>query len=199
MNRRPHDDVLDLPSALSWVRRAWATLPVAPDRIHARDIEDQSVLGSHRFSAAMWRILTSSAYAVHESAETVQCNHNRLTTASVFDCIDCHGNGFYEHRVTRYRWPMRAALASLAKVPRPSEGSPAPIDTILALAHAGWDPVRAAPLLGIEVVSPDHAVTVQAMFLMNLRRLRDRYSEAPISKTGWVDKSDAQRAAEEAA
>jgi hypothetical protein len=198
MHRRPHDDVMDLPSALSWVRKAWATLPTAPDRIHTRDIEDQSALGSHRFSAAMWRLLTATPYATHESAETVQCNHHRLTTASVFDCVDCQGSGFYEHKVNRYRWPMSAALASLSKMPRPSNGSPAPVDTILALAHAGWDPVRAAPLVGIPIVSADHAETVHALFLMNLRRLRDRYSEAPLARVGWVDKSESQREAEAA-
>jgi hypothetical protein len=197
MNRRPHDDVADLPSALSWLRKAWHNLPVAPARLHDRDIEDGSALGSHRFSAAMWRLLTSSAYATHESAETVPCNHHRLTTASVFDCPDCNGEGFYEHRVTRYRWPMSAALTSLSKMPRPSDGSPAPIDCILALRMTS-DLDHASRLVGIPIVSADHRRTVEAMMLMNLRRLRDRYSEAPLPRVGWVDKSEAQRAAEAA-
>ena len=199
MNRRTHDDVMDLSSALSWVRKAWATLPQAPARLHDRDIEDGSVLGSHRFSSPMWRILTGHPSSEYEAAETVQCNHHRLTTASEYDCPDCQGAGHYEHRVRRYRSPMAAAMSNLSRMRRPSDGTPAPVTTVLALAHAGWDVPRAAELVGITIVSPDHRITVEAMFLMNLRRLRDRYSESPMPRVGWVDKSDAQRAAEEAA
>ena len=199
MSRRPHDDVADWPTALSWLRKAWHTLPVPPSRLHDRDIEDGSVLGSHRFSSPMWRILNGTAYDVQEVAETVQCGHHRLEGDNVYECRDCHGEGWYENRVARYRSPMAAAMSSRAKMPRPSDGTPAPVDYIAALYHSGWQLDRASRMVGVPIVSADHRRTVEAMFLLAVRRLRNKYSEGPLPRVGWVDRSESQRNAEDAA
>ena len=194
MNRRPHDDVIDLPAALSWIRKAWATLPTAPSRLHDRDIEDQSELGSHRFSSPMWRILTGHPSSEYAAAETVQCNHHRLTTASVYDCPDCQGAGHYEHRVRRYRSPMAAALSSLSRGVPPPPGRPRPVDIIVALAWSGWDLDLAAQRLGMPIVSADHRKTIEAMMLMHIRKLYGSYSSGPMARAPkWTDLSDSQR------
>ena len=54
MIRRPHDDVESWPTALSWLRTAWTTLPVAPARLHTRDIDGE--LGQ-RYSPQFVRVL----------------------------------------------------------------------------------------------------------------------------------------------
>jgi hypothetical protein len=197
MNRHP--DVADIHSALSWLRSAWTTLPVPPVRLHDRDIEDGSQLGSHRFSSPMWRILIGRPTDEYEASESVMCGHPRLPSANVFDCPDCHGDGYYEHRVRRYRSPMSAALHRLSKMPSPSDGTPAPMDYILALHSTDWNPYRAAMLLRLQPVSEDHWLTIECMFLNAIRQLHSRYSVGPVARVGWVSKSDAQRAAEEAA
>lgn len=211
MNRRTHDDVADLSSALSWLRKAWHTLPVAPTRLHDRDIEDQSRLGALKFSAAMERLLDAGPYATMTIVEEMPCEHREQDAAKrqqgelcqrcclyAEDGTPISETGVIKARRVRYRWPMAAALTSLSKMPRPSDGTPAPIDCILALRMTP-DLDHAARLVGVPIVSADHRRTVEAMMLMNLRRLRDRYSEAPLPRVGWVDKSEAQRSAEEAA
>ena len=194
-----HAEVADIHSALSWLKAAWTTLPVPPVRLHDRDVEDQSQLGSHRFSSPMWRILVGRPTDEYDASESVMCQHPQLRSGNAFDCPDCQGSGYYEHRVRRYRSPMSAALHRLSKMPSPSDGTPAPMDYILALQSSDWNVWRAAMLLRLSPVSEDHWRTIEAMFLLAIRRLHQRYSVGPVARVGWVDKSDSQRQAEEAA
>jgi hypothetical protein len=192
-----HDDTATLASGLVWLRKSWDTLPVPPVRIHVREIEDGSRLGAHRFSAPMWRIITGRATDEYDATESVMCGHPRLASCSAFDCPDCLGAGFYEHCVRRYRSPMAAALYRLSNVPK--RGGIAPIDYILALYVMAWDVHRAAGLLELRPVSEDHAATIDAMFLLAIRQLHSRFSAGSVARIGWVEKSDAQRNAEDAA
>ena len=209
MNRRPHDDVIDLPAALSWIRKAWATLPTAPSRLHDRDIEDGSELGAHRFSTAFARLILGSTHDVETFTEEKPCDHADQDPEARRQgelCPRCRiynedGEAIAESgRITvqrvQYRSPMAAALSKLAQSPRPSVGTPSPYECVVALAYSAWDVDRAARLVGVPIISDDHRITVQAMFLTNLRRLWHRYTDAPV---GYLDKSDSQRSAEQAA
>jgi hypothetical protein len=194
--RPPHPDVTDYRGALRWLRNAWTTLPVAPVRIHARDIEDGSALGAHRFSAAFWRILNLGPYSTEEVTETDTCYHPRLVGSSIRECPDCSGDGV--HQVTRLRYlsPMSAALSSLSRDVPPPPGRPSGVDVIVALAWSGWDLDIAASRLGMPIVSADHRKTVEALVLMHIRRLHSKYSAGPIARgPSWVDMSEANRSA----
>ena len=196
MGARPvADDVADYFSAVSWLRTAWTTLPVPPTKLHTRDIDGQ--LGQ-RYSAPFARVLSGLGGWRTVTVQDV-CYHPTLprdrygNVSSPFDCGDCNGSGL--HMVTRdvSDHPMYVALSGLARVPRPSNGTPAPIDFIMALAWSGWDLERAARLVGLPIVSDDHRETVRAAFLMNIRRLYGRYSTGPIGR------SESQSKAEDAA
>jgi hypothetical protein len=188
------DEVADYPSALSWLRSAWTTLPMPPAKLHTRDIDGQ--LGQ-RYSTPFARVLSGLGGKREVTVQDI-CYHPPLarqepTKESPYSCRDCLDSGL--HTVIRdlYDNPMYVALAGLAKVVRPSDGTPAPIDFVMALVWSGWDIDRAARLVRIPIVSPDHRITVKAHFLSAIRKLHSRYSTGPIGK------SDSQRAAEDAA
>ncbi len=193
--RRPADDVADYASAVSWLRTAWTTLPVPPARLHTRDIDGQ--LGQ-RYSAAFARVLTGLGGWRSIPVQDV-CYHPTLPRdrygemGSPFDCGDCQGTGLHIVQRDVFDHPMYAALSGLAKVPRPSNGTPAPIDYVMALAWSSWDLGRAATAVGVPIVSADHEVTVRAMFLLSIRKLYGRYS------TGPVGRSESQARADDAA
>ena len=199
--RRPAEEVATLTAALAWLRTAWTTLPVPPAKLHDRDIEELSALGSHRFSAAFARLLDGKPTDTEISEETVTCYHPRLVDRDdVRACPDCSGDGVTKATRVRYRSPMSAALSRLSKMPRPSDGTPAPIDYIIALAAGGWDMRQAAKLLGYHVLSPDHSQTIDAMFLLAIRRLHERYSAGPVGRSvPYTELSEAQRNALDAA
>lgn len=196
MNRRPADDVADYFSAVQWLRTAWTTLPVAPTKLHTRDIDGQ--LGQ-RYSAAFARILNGLGGKRTVPVQDI-CFHPTLPrdrsgdlTGSPFDCGDCQGTGLHVVERELYDHPMYVALASLSKVPRASDGTPAPIDYILCLASASWDLDRAARLVNIPIVSDDHRETVRAMFLLSIRKLYGRFASGPVGR------SESQARAEDAA
>lgn len=199
MRRSPDPDVATYYSALSWLRSAWSTLPVAPQKLHARDIEDGSALGAHRFSSAFWRILTGGPYSTEEVTETDTCHHPRLRVDNVRDCPDCSGDGVHSVTRLRYRSPMSAALSSLSReqvVP----GRPSSVDYIVALAYSGWDIDKASSWLGIPIVSRDHRQTVEATFLLAIRKCHSRYASGPIARgPSWSDLSESQQNAQDAA
>lgn len=58
---------------------------------------------------------------------------------------------------------------------------------------------RAALALRLVAVSDDHGKTIEAMFLLAIRRLHGTYASGPISRPSYVDLSESQRNAEEAA
>lgn len=193
---RTHPDVIDLPSAIGWLQKAWMTLPVPPARLHSREVDGQ--LGPS-FTPAFARILSGSAYDTEVIHETDTCHHPRLIGHDVRTCPDCSGDGVHEVTRERYRSPMAAALVRLSKMPRPSDGTPSPAEFILTLYGAGWDWRFAAIALGLIPVSKDHEETVKAQFLLAIRQLRQRFADGPIGRVSYVDKSDAQRSAEDAA
>jgi hypothetical protein len=197
MIRRPHDDVESWPSALSWLRTAWTTLPVAPARLHTRDIDGE--LGQ-RYSPQFVRILVGLSGWRTVPVQDI-CRHPTLPRTrhgdievSSFECPDCQGSGL--HLVDRdlYDHPMYVALRKLSKVVRSRHGTPAPIDMVMALAWCGWNLDRASGAIGLPIVSPDHRQTVEAMFLLSVRNLHSRYSSGPPPA-----KSQSQQDAESAA
>lgn len=194
------DDTSSLAAAIRWAQSAWSTLPQPPLRLHDRDIEELSQLGSHRFSSPMWRILNSTPWDEEVIDETVTCFHPRLFVRDdPKACPDCRGDNVTTVTRRRYVSPMAAALARLAKVPRPSDGTPSSLILVLALSECDWSVWKAGRLLGLEPVSEDHYKTQEAMFLLALRRLHSRYSSGPVPKVGWVSKSESQQRAEDAA
>jgi hypothetical protein len=90
-------------------------------------------------------------------------------------------------------------MVSLAKIPAPSLGTPSPVQYILALLQAGLEVEPAAYLVRIPIVSDDHRVTVELMFLRAIRQLHSRYSSGPIGGPKWTDMSESQRNAIQAA
>lgn len=226
MNRRPADDVADYFSAVNWLRTAWTTLPVAPAKLHTRDIDGQ--LGQ-RYSAAFakvltglggWRTITVQDICWHPTLP-VWCHDQRFNDApfcqrkqtdpihgmwyegyespheyvgpNPFDCGDCQGTGLHLVQRDVHDHPMYVALAGLAKVPRPSNGTPSPIELVLALAYSGWDLDRAARAAGLPIVSDDHRETVRAMLLLSIRKLYGRFASGPVGR------SESQARAEDAA
>lgn len=196
MTRPPAEEVATYSSALAWLRTAWTTLPVPPTKLHTRDID--GVLGL-AFSAPFARIANGQLGGWRTVQVQDVCYHPTLPrqrgelVGSPFDCGDCGGSGLHmvERQVSHH--PMYVALGGLAKVPRRSDGTPAPIDYIMALAWSGWDLDNAAWLINMPIVSADHRLTVMADFLLAIRKLHSRYSSGPIPK------SDPQRRAEDAA
>lgn len=184
-------------AATAWLAKAWMTLPVPPVRLHSREVDGQ--LGPS-FTPAFARILNGSAHDTEVSHETDTCYHPRLADkGDPRACPDCGGDAVHTVTRHRYRSPMASALARLSRVSRPSVGTPAPAEFVLGLAVHGWDWQRAAIFLDLAPVSADHAKTVEAQFLLAIRQLHSRYSEGPIERPSYIDRSESQRAAEDAA
>ena len=206
-SRPPHPDVATYPEAVRWLRSAWTTLPVAPQAIHSREIEELSQLGSHRFSAGMWRVLADSPYATEEATEESECRHEAQSPARRRAGDICPTCGIYDgegkliaERGTlsrsryRYRSPMAAALSSLSRGVPPPPGRPSSVDVIVALAWSGWHLPTMAEALGMPIVSDDHRKTLEAMVLMHVRKLYSRYSSGPVARgPKWSELSDSQQ------
>ena len=202
-----HPDVATYGDAVRWLRSAWATLPVAPKAIHTRDIEDQSALGSHRFSSGMWRILTGSPYSTEEADEVQECQHEAQDPAKRRAGDMCPTCAIYSEDGTmiaergtvtrsrlRYISPMAAALSSLSRGVPPPPGRPSSVDCLVALAWSGWRLDTAAAYLGMPIVSDDHRRTVEAMMLMHIRKLYGRYASGPIGTAPrWTELSESQQ------
>lgn len=198
MNRRPiSDDVLTYSAAVSWLRTAWTTLPVAPVKLHTRAIEDGSQLGAHEYSMAFWKVLTQSATDTETITETDTCYHPGLKPDQpARDCLPCGGAGVREFERHRFRSPLAAALWSVSKIPPPAPDRPSTLQLLVALAWSGWNLDRACRYVGMPVLSDDHRQTMQALMLMSIRRVYDRYGSVPIHRRGI---SESQSNAESAA
>lgn len=178
-----------LPEAIAYVRERWNDRDM-PLRLHDHATGDD---GAPRLAARFLRYLDAHAYSTVEADETVACYHPRIRAADdPFTCPDCSGMGVKTQARTRYLWPMWAALARLAKVPPVLDYQPAPVLVVLTLAHCGWDWHIAAERLDLAW----HHDGGEAIILLSLRKLADRYAEGPIPRVGWVSKSEAQRSAE---
>lgn len=183
-------------SAIAWTRSHWDEQSTPPIRLHVHEVSPDDVLGSPKMSSGFWRHLQGDAHAVSSVREEVPC-----PLRAEPDCARCGGLGYTIVERFSYRWPMTTALARLAKA-RPKLASPIyphPYRLVIALASNGWNVGRAAAAIGRPASSPDEYATLEAVFLSALRQLHGRYASAPLPSPSWVDKSDAQRSAEDAA
>lgn len=215
MNRHSRPpDIATYSDAVHWLRDAWTTLPVAPRQIHSHEIEDQSALGSHRFSSGMWRVLVDSPYATEDVTERSECRHEAQDPAKRRAGDICPTCGIYDgdgkliaergtvsREMVRFRSPMAAALSTLKRGVPPPPGRPSSVDVIVAFAWSGWHLPTMASWLGMPIVSDDHRKTLEALVLMHVRKLYSRYSSGPLPDRGpkWTEMSQSQRNAVEAA
>jgi hypothetical protein len=189
-------DLATLPLALEWLRSHVDELADVPIRLHDHAVGDKDALGAPRFSGAFWHRLVGSAYATHVARLEESCYHPMKHQA---ECPECFGTNVKTTQRDVYDRPLSAAMVSLAKIPAPSLGTPSPVQYILALLQAGLVIEPAAYLVRIPIVSADHRLTVEAMFLRAIRQLHSRYSSGPIGGPKWTDMSESQRNAIQAA
>lgn len=196
---RPIDyDMTTYDRAVSWLQTAWTTLPVAPTRLHTRAIEDGSQLGAHEFSLAFWRVLSQNPWDTETITEQDTCHHPGLRPdAPVRDCIPCGGDGVRQYSRSRYKSPIANALYGVSKIPPPAPDRPSTIQLVVALAASGWNLDRACSYVGMRILSDDHRATMEALMLMSIRRVYDRYSSGPVHRARGI--SDSQANAETAA
>jgi hypothetical protein len=179
-----------LSEGIDWTRARWDQQRPVPMRLHeARTTE--GALGAPPFTGAMHAALAGKPTSVTDALRTVDCYHPMLVKGmSPRDCPECYGLGLKDVRVDRFRFPMTLALHRLSKLLR-QRRNPHPYWLILALADHGWDAHAAARALDL------HWTLAEPLFLRAVRQLHDQYQEAPLPRTSWVDKSEAQRNAEQ--
>jgi hypothetical protein len=185
-----------LTEALAWAETRWANQRTATIRLHEARTTD-GALGGPRFTHAFAATLDGSDDATETAKHSVSCSHPGKTGALCLMCAiyDEQGqpiveSGVYNKTVVRFRFPMTRALSQLSGCLHPP-GTPHPYRTILMLANYGWDARAAADRLDLAWAD------AEAHFLRSLRQLHKQYQEAPMPSVSWVDKSDAQRNAEQ--
>lgn len=85
----------------------------------------------------------------------------------------------------RFRYPMWRALSDLRHAPGLQ-----PYQLVLDLSEHGWNVQAAARSRRLPY---DLA---ELLYMWAIRRLHSHYSQGPSAKPSWIDKSDAQKAAE---
>lgn len=207
-------DGVKLDAAVAWFLDR---LDAPPTRIHTRavwaDEEGGSVLGSHAHTRAFQLWLEAGESSVVREEWEEACPHPLLTSADRQAGRLCETCGVRneEGRVVaesgkrprvrlRYRWPMRAALARLARVPaRP--GLPGLHTVLWQLAVAEGDVARVADLLASShPLMGDLGAAVRHVSLA-LSRLRSAYrEEAPprhvAGERSTIERSESQAIAE---
>lgn len=185
-----------LTEAVAWAEKRWPNQRAATIRLHEARTTDGE-LGGPRFTHSFLATLDNGDGAVETTKQSVSCGHPGKTTSLCRMCAiyDEQGkpiveSGVYTKQVTRYRFPMTLALSRLAGALHPP-GTPSPFRTIVILASHGWDVRRAAGFLDMAWVD------AEPHMLRCLRQLHAWYQETPVPSVSWVDKSDAQRAAEQ--
>ncbi len=178
-----------------WARSHWTGREV-PARLHDGNLDPD---GAPRTTAAFLRYLTAQPWDVTTVSERDVCYHPQLPrdragniTTVLVRCTDCDGTGTRVRNAERYRYPMWRALRRLERIEAIRPRQPRPIELIAALVISAWDGRAAARLLG---VSWDAG---EALLVMALRKLYDRYELGPLPRTSWVDLSESQRNAVEA-
>lgn len=191
----PRVTFTDLSTAIRWFHPLWVEhRDSAPLRLHYRDeVEPQSLLGTPEITPQFLRHLAAAANDVITVTETRTCGHVRNTGSSEWECPDCAGSGVYEAQRAYYRDPLARAFWRLGRTkaawPR---GFIAPDRLIIELAARGYS----VSSLAHDLVMRESVLGQYA--LRAFRMLADQYRDAPITRPGWVDKSEAQRAAETA-
>lgn len=192
----------DLANLIAWAREHWDEPPV---RMHSGGVEPDSEFGAPRWDERWRRWMEGigkygAAYSTNGTEEaSVRCDHPSVQNDSDADqCPDCGGVGRVLVKRGIYRWPMRAALASISNRDVPT-GWPRLDSVVWALASSGWS-IEALMV----VLAPKHprmgdvtfAVGVVTRALTNCRNAyhqTTKWKRVPESQ-----KSESQRSAEAA-
>lgn len=182
----------------AWLQEHLDELEAPPLRLHAATVGDQDATGAPRFTPEFWALLTSSPFRTRWAQETVVCPMPHPVRGK--PCEMCANQLSWTSNREVYAHPLAAALERLSRVPANAPTNPTPFVMTVALLDCGLDLDRAHfRLWGRLIESEDRRKTVEALFLMAIRALQSRWSSGPIPKPSWIDRSESQRAAEEAA
>lgn len=174
-------------TAAAWARDHWTDVQI-PYRLHERGFDAG---GSPEMSGAFLRFLQARAGHTVVTDLMDVCHHPRWRSNQLSGaCLDCDGTGYASKRCEVYRYPMAAALARLVSEPAQRPHQPTPAQTIVLLSRHSWDLAGTSLALGFAYEM------FEALALLSLRKLHQRYAVRPIAKVGWVTMSEAQRHAE---
>jgi len=187
-------DASTLTGAIAGLRDRAVELSDYPDRLHVAGVQPRDLLGAPKLSPAFWRYLTGKPDSTHTVTETVICPLRHESA----DCARCGGLGSYPKTRAMYDRPLALALRKLANAKSPQR--PHPIYVILALLSEGYSIERTALRLGIIIMDADQRKTEEARILSAIRALRLVFEDTDYRPDpGWLNRSDAQRSAEDAA
>lgn len=196
-------------------------LDEVPGRLHRRGVWADpdtglgSVIGSPDLHPTFARWLEAAESAKRTERQEVPCPHPGMTESDraagrlCMACasFDANGRPMTESgRIIRtrtiYRWPMRAAMARVRRIPVRS-GRPDFALTLLTYARARANAADAASLLASRFPAMGDEAVFMAHLADALRRVRHLYRLDPpnrlLPRTPVDDKSDAQANAEAAA
>ncbi len=168
-------------AACDFLESIWNDDRQPPVRIHERGPQPRDLSGSPKWSGAF------NAY-IYASPNEVQVI--RSTDRGVVD----------EHHY--YRYPLWRALTLIGRrdhdrwtkdVPR-RPFHPPPVNVLYAMAAAGFEPSRVRLVYGDGTAVPDEMADL--FCIGAVRKIRGVYVETYIP---WVDRSESQRAADDAA
>jgi hypothetical protein len=193
-----------LDELLTWAMDHWDSPPL---RVHTQRVwsgpEGGSHLGSPAWSDDYRRWMEDSPFAVmHEEQIGVHCVHPQQSEKDRKHgqrCPDCDETGLRDAHRLRYRWPLRAALAVVAKDNVPDD-RPRLDSVIWQLAANEWAVGAAAAVLADRFPAMADPTIAAGWTLAALLRARAAYREdAPGRAVKFTEKSQAQQSAEAAA
>jgi hypothetical protein len=183
-----------LDDAIEWLRSVWNDERPVPYKLHDLRTHSQGELGTPWMTAAFITWVTARSDDKSDIIETVTCpnpaHHDGDWRASV-SCGICLGIGTYEVERLRYRYPLWRALRSLERKPANRPGHPAPLVIVAQLATCGWSSLYAHRLSNVE--TPLAWEVYEALALMAIRDLHQRYAIAPIPARRWTALSESQQ------
>lgn len=169
----------DLAIATNWLRDHWDASPV---RLHGRDLDDG---GAPAYAPAFAAWIGMHPASKVERTIQQACSHRGGTAG---DCADCAGTGVKTMFVTRYRWPMRAALFALRKRIHMPPGVVHYAEAVTRYAVMDFDAEAACAALGMTQEKGED-------FLLHaIRALQGKYAEGPVGRPQGI--SEAQSIAE---
>ena len=198
--------VATLTEAIEGLRDRAQELQDYPGRLHVHEVQPRDLLGAPKLSPAFWRWLTrddEDRYEgehrwVHDSELISEERVCPLRHVAGVKCPICPGTGIYVTKKDVYTRPLARALTKLVSVK--TDQRPHPLIVIQALLAEGFSVERAARRYGVVILSEDQRRNEEARVLSAIRALRSRYEETVLGpRPGWLERSDAQRAAENVA
>lgn len=175
---------------IQWLRDHADELREAPTRLHDHAIGEG---GGPRYAAAFWALLMGSPYATVSVDETRDCPIGHRYSEP---CQLCDGNLSYVVARTLYRHPLAAALERLKHAPATSHDWPKPYELVVLLLRSDFHLPVAAAAIGHPILDDDHRKTVEAAFLLAIRKLAGRWSSGPIPRAPkWTELSESHQAA----